>query len=149
MGIAVIHGSEPFDTAGFTEAMASGNLVQNLREAFLVAAVCRSNAARRSRRGGGIGVAAENMNVRAEGSEELAGGKIPKALTPCQILPANQGFEAGGVLGIDEDVVLDLGRDESSVGFGLGLMGHDEFIHVPLVANAARIGGGIDTGTRG
>ena len=53
-----------------------------------------------------------DMNVAAEGREELAGRDIPVAMEPGPFLPAGEAFEDGPVFGIDETVVGDAGGDE-------------------------------------
>src|SRR5215207_5805633 len=86
----------------------------------------------------------EDVSFGAEGFEELAGGEVPAAEVPGVVLPADTGGEVELVLGIDERIVLDARGDEACAGFGAALVGQDEFIEVPLVADAAGIGGGIN-----
>ena len=62
-------------------------------------------------------------------------------------MPAGEAGEDGFVFGVDEGVVVDAGGDEAGGGFGAALVGDDELVEVPLVADAAGVGGGVDAGT--
>ena len=117
MGVAVVHGGEPFD-----------------------ARMCTGRFETRAREDDGIG---------AEGVLKiLAGGESSSwPCAPGVVLPAGEAGEVGFVFGVDEGVVVDAGGDEAGGGFGAALVGDDEFLEVPVVADAAGVGGGIDAGT--
>lgn len=85
----------------------------------------------------------EDMEAGREIAEILAGGKVPAPLIPGVMLPAGEAGEVGLVTGIDERVVIHAGGDKPGVGLAAGLVGDDEFFEIPLVADAAGIGGGI------
>lgn len=89
----------------------------------------------------------EDMEAGRKIPEILAGGKIPAPLIPRVILPAGEAGEVGLVTGIDKRVVAHAGGDEAGIGLAAGLMGDDEFFEIPLMTDAAGIGGGINPRT--
>ena len=91
-------------------------------------------------------IIAKDVNFGAEVFEELTGGKIPLAQVPGVVLPTGAMGEVGFVFRVDKGVVIHAGGNETGVGFGVVLVGNNEFIEIPLVAKTAGVGSGIDAG---
>jgi len=88
-----------------------------------------------------------DVDVAAEGGEELAGGDVPITIAPGALLPAGEVVEGETVIGVGEGVVIDRGGDEAGEAFTVLLKGNDVAGAVPGVADAAGIGGGVNAGT--
>lgn len=86
----------------------------------------------------------DDMDVVAECVEELAGGDVPITIAPGLPLPAGALVENGLVFRVDELVILHAGGDKASGGLGAVLIRQDESLVIPIVADAAGIGGGIE-----
>jgi hypothetical protein len=95
----------------------------------------------------GIVELGNDMSIRAKGFKELTGSNIPTAVVPGLPLPTGTAGENAFIFGIDEAVVADGGVNEASLGLAVELEGMDEEGVIPMMTNAARVGGGVDTGT--
>ena len=91
----------------------------------------------------------EDMDIAAEGGEELAGGDVPITVAPGAFLPAGELIEDIAVVGMDERVVVDGSGDEAGGSLSAVKEGNDISGTVPVVADAAGVGGGIDAGPPG
>ena len=78
-----------------------------------------------------------DMNVAAEGGEELASGDVPVAIAPGASLPAGEIVQDIAVSGVGEEIVVEGGGDEAGGGFGVLLERDDVEGPVPGVAAAA------------
>ena len=85
-----------------------------------------------------------DVDVAAEGGEELAGGDVPVAVAPGAFLPAGEVVEDVAVFGIGEGVVGEGGGNEPGGGFAALLIGDEVTGAIPGVADTAGVGGGID-----
>ncbi len=88
-----------------------------------------------------------DMDLAAEGGEELAGGDVPIAVEPGPPLPAGEAVERGTVFGVSEGIIINGGGDETRDGFLTLLKRVDEGGAEPGMADAAGIGGSINAGT--
>jgi len=88
-----------------------------------------------------------DMDIAAEVGEELAGGDVPIAIEPGALLPTGEFGEAVAVFAVEEAVMTDARRDEESAARA-GVRIDEEFF-VPLMADPAGIGGGVNAGAPG
>jgi len=99
--------------------------------------------------GAGFVEVVNDVNLAAKVGEELADGYVPIAIAPGAPLPTGQAGEDFGIFRVVKAVVAHLCRNKAGLGLGFGLVRRDEPIAIPGVANAARIGGGVETGPPG
>lgn len=110
----------------------------------------------------------DDVDVAAEGGEELAGGDVPIAIEPGAAFPAREALEGFEVIGVGEVVVGDTGGNENSAMSDMSARGDrsdrsdmgdmsarsaksdisgrglEEEVAVPGVADAAGVSSGID-----
>lgn len=131
--VAIVHGRKPLDAVRQTEAMESREVIEESRRI-------------RGRAGGircGCGRPPDDVDIRAQVAEVLAGGQIPIAIEPSLALPAGKIGKLLFVVRIEENVVINPSADETRDGLGAGLPRDDEFLEIPLVTDTAGVGGRV------